>query len=274
MVVESVSHRYQVGDHVADAGTYRLYLCEQVQTGRRCLLQIAAEPAHNGALDRSAFLLDELKRHADELEERYTDTRPYPEARLNYDLSVPQLVDSFLCSQQGGRRINILAFRNVEDVRRMVPISNITIKDRRRVDLQTSAWIMGKALKVLAFAHSRGIANRHADGANILIDPDEHYVVLFDWSGAHVFTGDVPNDVKRTEIVQAAQAVLVTLGGVNGAKDIPGVSDEYQPYLDFLQQLAAGAYRDAHRAHTAFYELIDELWERSFYPFTSLPLNH
>lgn len=275
MIVESDSQRYLVGDRVADFGAYRLYLCKQENTGRQCLFQIAADIGRNGLLDRAAYLLTELKRSSDELEEEYALVRKDPKVLLNYDLGFPELVDSFICHGQGGRRVNILAFRNVEDVGRMVPIRNITEKDHRRVDLRTSAWIMGKTLKLLEFAHSQGITVGRVDGANILIEPDEHYVVLFDWSDAHTHADTIPRKTTSNEIAQAAQAIITVLGGDFKTRSFPNDGEEtFVRYTDHLLRLADGSQHTAETAHEEFYELIDGLWRREFYPFTFHTLTH
>lgn len=274
MVIESGSKRYQVGDQVADAGNYRLYLCTQQGMGYQSLLQIATDVVHNGALDRAAYILRELKRESNELEVEYEKVRKDPKVLLNYDLGFPQLEDSFICQEQGGRRINILTLRGIEDVSRMVPIRNITDKDQRRVDLRTSAWIMGKSLKLLVFAHSQGIAVRCVDGTNILIEPNEHYVVFFDWSDAQTHLGKVPTETQREEIANVAQAVIIVLGGDIEKSVIPNDGDKgHDQYTDFLFRLARDSESNAGRAHAQFYELIDELWDKGFYPFTTKPLD-
>jgi hypothetical protein len=153
--IKSDSYAYEVGKKVAEAGNYRLYLCSQNGTNRQCLLQIATSPEHNGALQRAVYILKELKRRADEVEAEYADVKKDSKIFLNYDLGFPEIVDSFVYSEQGGRQINILEFKNVEDVGSMVPLINITKKDRLRVDLKTSAWIMGKLLKLYSFVNNK-----------------------------------------------------------------------------------------------------------------------
>lgn len=273
MNLESGSHRYEVGNLVASADGYRLYLCEQECTGRQCLLQIAAAVENNGELDRAAYVLAELKGRSDETEAEYARVKTDPRAMLNYDLAFPELVDSFICQQQGGRRINVLAFRNVEKVNAIVPLIGVTARDGLRVDLRTSAWIMGKLLKLLVFAHSGGYAIGNVAGGNILIDPDQHYVLIFDWSAATTYPGEIPDDVCCEEISLAARAVITVLGGDAETGSFLDDGDAgFARYTEHLAALARGSERSAQRAHERFYELVDELWEREFYPFTTCPL--
>lgn len=274
MIVEGLSGRYTLGTQVAETEKYRLYLCREESTGQECLLQIATDNQHDGTLCRSAVRLEVLKRAADALEAEYEKVRENPEMRLNYAIGFPELIDSFPCIPQGSRQINILAFRNVEDVRHMVPLCNITVRDHLRVDFRTSAWIMGKLLKLLVFAHSQGIAVGRLDSANILIEPKQHYVLFFDWSEAFVYPETVPTEIARQEIAQAANAVITVVGGNLETRTFPDDGDTAQDrYTDFLLQLADGRQRDAQQAHTEFYKLVDELWKREYYEFTTLPVH-
>ena len=267
---------YELGAKVADAEAYRLYLCTQRDTGRQCLLQIAATTGQNGDLDRASYILGELARRADEVEKEWALVKKEPNHFLNYNLCFPELVDSFICPEQGGRRVNILAFRGVKDVSKMVPLSGITEKDGLRVDLRTSGWIMGKLLKLFVFTHGEGILTNQMSGSNILIEPDQHYVLIFDWSKATVITNPEEISAERCqEISAAAKAVITVLGGNPETGVIPNDGDSYfEKYAERLLQLAGGEERSAIRAHQRFYELIDELWERGFYPFTAKPLNN
>jgi hypothetical protein len=270
MIIEKGAMQYHVGDIAAETLTYRLYLCSLTGIGRTHLLQIATEVAHNGGLDRAAFLLDILAHHAEKLEEEYALVKKKPEYMLNYQLGFPEVVDSFVSSDQGGRRINILKFRAVEDASLMVPLSNI-VRDRRRVDIRTSAWIMGKLLKILTFTYDANIANGDVTLGNVLIEPDQHYVVPFNWAGAERYPDGVPEATIRDEIRSAAQCVLKVLGSEDGS-DVPNDGSEQQArYIEHVTLLARNGERDAATAHREFYILVHELLPRGFYPFTLLP---
>lgn len=271
MIIENQDRRYEVGDQVAQASNYRLYLCRQEGVERQCLLQIAVDAAHNGALDRAAYILAELKRRADELEEEYVKVKTDPKMMLNYDLGFPELLDSFVCQEQGGRRINILAFRSVDDVSKMVPIGNIIHRDGKRVDLRTSAWITGKSLKLFVLAHSMGISIR-PDNTNILIEPDEHYVVFFDWSDSTFYSTEIPSETRSEAIAKMAQVVITLVGGDYETRSFPDDEGGMEEYKTILLALADGVYHNAEKAHARFYEIVDALWERAYYPFTACNL--
>lgn len=273
MEMVSNSHVYEIIKKVADADNYRLYLCKQKETEHQCLLQIATQTEHNGKLDRSAYILQELLRRSDELEDEYASVKTDPNIMLNYCLGFPDLVDSFIPPNQGGRRANILAFRNVETVSSMVPLINITKKDRQRIDLRTSAWIIGKLLKLLVFAHGEGISVELITGKNILIEPDNHYVLIFDWSAARIHSDEVLFETRCREISQVAQAVVIAMGGDLKAGIFPDDGEEgFKLYTEHLLRLARGSESKAGRAHEEFYKLVDSFWKREFYPFTTKPL--
>lgn len=269
MILASKNDRYEISRQVAEASTYRLYLCRQESSGRTCLLQIATEKNHNTAMDLTVFYLNRLKEQSDRLEAEFEKVKEAPHIFLNYALGFPELVDSWICNEQGSRRINILAFRGIEDIASVVPISNITEKDGLRVDLRTSAWIMGKVLKLLVFAHDLGISIGNLRTTDILIQPEEHYVILFNWTDAKS-NEQVPSDLVKQDISQATQSIITILGGNFENREFIDDGDPgFSRYTEFLLALADGKYTDAARAHKNFYELIDGIWERKFYPFTT-----
>ena len=262
---------YEVGVAVAETADYRLYLCRKAGVDRGFLLQVANEVAGNGKLDRAAFILNELAQKAEAVEAEYAKVKDSEKSFINYNLGFPEVVDSFVCPEQGGRRINILAFRYVDDVTKMVPIANITDKDHLRVDLKTSAWMMGKLLKMLTFIHNEGITIGQLSGNNVLVELEHHYVVLFDWSEAKMHTGEIPDELLKAEIAAAAQSVIVVLGGNLETGEIPNDGDvDFAPYTEYLLRLSRGEENKAKQAHQRFYELITtELGWKGFHPFTT-----
>ena len=270
MQVTNGDTRYHVGKLVAEAENYCFYLCHRDGDDKDLLLQIASEPVNNGVLDRYAFILDKMARRASAVEEEFAKTKGDSKTVLNYDLGFPEVVESFICPEQDGRRVNILSFRLVDDVHKMVPISNITERNHFRVDIRTSAWILGKTLKMLTFAHSEGVTIGLLDGNNILIEPERHYVVLFDWSFAQVFTGVIPEDIQKGEVSWATKSVITVLGGDPVTGVIPDDGDkDFVAYTQYLLHLSSGAERSAKVAHQQFYELLKQLGWKGFHPFTT-----
>lgn len=274
MNVSNGSLRYLVGKKVAEGDAYRTYLCHRDGEKQQCLLVIATSPEHNGVLDRWAYILRELKRKSDVVEEEYAKVKTKEHQQMNYDLQFPHVVDCFVCSEEGGRRVLVLAFRNVEDVTKLVPLGNLTRKNRRRVDLRTSVWIAGKLLKLLVFAHSEGFATALMSSHNLLIEPDKHYVLMFDWSKALM---DQPGELSalsaRNDIMGVARAALVALGSNLSKGVVPDTDDENRSYSEYLLWLAKGGTSNAKEAHQRFYEVVDSIWPREFYSFTTKPLS-
>lgn len=267
---ENVS--YEVGKLVAETERYRLYLCRPGGETVDHLLQVASAVEHNGALDRAAYILEKLLREAGRLEDEYALVKSNPKHFVNYELCFPEIVDTFVPADQGGRRINILRFRGVSDVRTMVPLSNIVERDRLRVDMRTSIWIMGKLLKILTFVHSAGIAITNLTLGNILIEPEQHYVVIFNWADAQLMSDGVPQSTVREEIKRAACSVIEVLGGTpEGGIPDDEHGERHAPYEQHLLQLARNGASNAASAHQTFYALVDSLWARGFHKFTSHP---
>lgn len=250
---------------------FRTYECN-LPDGGAGILKIAATVADNNLLDREAMLLRMMRNEAARLEEEYAKVKKNPLHMLRYEFCFPDLADSFIAEDQEGRRINILRFHLVGDLGHLVPIEHISERDKVRIDPKTSAWMLGKTLKGLVFAHSENIAIENLE-ENILIERGDHYVILFDWSAAVIYPGGIPQETARGEIARAAQKVIVALGGNSETWQIPAdPQDADGSYTRYLHYLADGNEYDASRAHTRFYEIVRSLWpHRGFWPFTSYP---
>lgn len=270
MILANGSSQYEIVERVAETSVYRVYICKDVHTGRPCLLQIAKMIEYNGGLERAAYVLRMLLHLADHYQKMHEVK--HPGKRLGYELLFPQVVDSFVSSDQRGRRVNILEIAGVDELNKLVPLSSLAIRDRVRIDLPSSPWIMGRLLKLLGLAHSSGVSVNVVTGDNILLQPDEHRVIVFDWSSARIFQEPTPTKFAREDIVQAASAVVDALNGRHGDLDIPDVDEASQPYADYLRELATGRISDTHAAHRRFYEIVDARWERKFRPLTTIPL--
>lgn len=264
---------YRVGKRLGGTVSYTLYQCQQEGTGVELILKIAKDTAKNGLLDREAFLLKDMYGQAEKLEADFAKASKGP-TLLNYQLCFPAMIESFIVQDQGRRRVTVLGFNGIENLKTLVPISHITSRNHVRVDPKTSAWIMGKLLKALVFAHDQGIAVGYLTGDNILVEGRQHYVTLFDWTRATRYESGVPLKLASEEISLAAKEVVTALGGNPVTGTLPE-NDQLTDgrYATFLQRLASGEYSDAGDAHSDFYTLIRELWpHRAFYPFTTLPL--
>lgn len=267
VIVNSKTAEYDVSELVAEALNYRLYICKDVTSGQQALLQVATEVVQNGGLERAAFILRMLKQTSDLFEAEYA--RRGGEGLLSYERLFPGVLDSFISEDQGKRRLNVLSISEVEDVHRLVPLSNLMDRSNLRIALPSSAWVMGRLLKLLAFAHGENIAVRGLTRNNILVEPERHFVVVLDWTQSLTEPAGISSTPCKDDISSAAKAVFSSIGGNPDTGDFPYDGD--RRYVDFIWRLASRRESNAERAHDQFYELVDELWGRKFRPFETLP---
>lgn len=265
--------KYVVGKLLGETDEFRIYQC-QLPDGGVGILKIAVSPANNGILDREAFILQTMRDEALRCEEEYQ--KENPGKALNYQICFPNLVESFVSPDQGDRRINIMNFVNVsDDLGRLVPVDHVINRDHVRIDPRTSAWIMGKLLKLLSFAHGQGISVGKVTGENILLERDQHYIAVFDWSQAILHAGnEVQAEVASEEISRAAKAVISLLGGDLNTEELPPDNQlEDDRYARHLFALSQGEEKDSWRAHEDFYRLIrTTLGWRGYHTFTTYSL--
>lgn len=265
--LETKTGLYEIGAIVASNDQHKLRLCANSEN-QECLLQIATDRTTNDVVARNAWFLKRLSEEASQIEEK-------SEKPINYALAFPNLIESMtLSAEQGERLVNILRFNNVESIGSLIPLVKIW-KDSLRVDLRTSAWIMGKLLKVISFAHDCRIEVKEINGNNILIDPDQHYVIVFDWSRSVFHEDAIPASIVRDEIKKAAILVIKAIGG-----DLKAACETAAdlPYIRFLELLSMHGANDARIAHQQFYEVVDSLcshpestWKTGhFHKFTAL----
>ncbi len=269
IVLTSGSARYEVQNLVGGTDTYNVYVCNA--TDGQFLLKVATETGYNGLLDREAFFLRDIQAEIVRFDAAYK-ARNHTTEGLGFKRCVPHLIDSFIANDQGGRRVNIVSVYGAEKVFELVPLARLREKERVRIDAKTSAWIMGRLLKIFSFTHPYGIGNGNVNGSNIVINPEKHHVVLLDWTIAHHYGGPVPYDDARAETSAAAKAVLAALGADEyGA--LPH-SDQLpdRRYEEFLVRLAQVGVTDVQKAGQEFYELLGQLWPGGFHPFTTHPL--
>lgn len=268
MLLKGASNDYELGPQVAQDDRFDIYLCKQAGNSEKDFLLVVAQEGMNAVVDRWAFVLRELAQHAERLEREYAAIKKNPKDCLNYQLGFPVLVETFKSPKK--RRIMILAFEN-STPSAMVPIAKMVARDRLRVDIKTSVWMMGKLLKILAFTQSQNISVGLLDSGNILIDPEQHYVNVFDWSEAQINPSSLDDATKQREIGEAANVIVDALGGDVNAHTIPNnEGDEGERYCAHLWTLVeATSVSDAAAAHKLFYEFVETLWARKFYPFTT-----
>lgn len=269
VIVGAGGTEYKVGTLIGRNARFKVY--EGSVDANPCLLiKIATSIEENGSLDREAFLLDKMRKEATATEEAYAAIKK-DKGMLNYHFFFPDIVESITPADQGGRRVNVLSFAHIaKELVDLVPIEHLVLRDHVVIDPRTSAWIMGKLLKMLDFAHRQGISVGDLSGENILINREQHYVSVFDWSMASLSSEALSSHVIAGEISAAASEVILALGGNPENGEIPPDKQlEDQRYENFLKRLVGGRESNARKAGDEFYKLVWSMWPREFHPFTT-----
>jgi serine/threonine protein kinase len=267
-IISPKGKKFTVGKKIGGTEHFNLY--EGEFDGKpACILKIATDSKYNGLLDKEAYFLEEMRTEADELEKEFAKIKT-DDTFLNYHFLFPHVIETFVSPEQGNRRIIMLSFADIsKQLSDLTPLSFITERDHVAVDPRTSAWILGKLLKLLVFTHGQGILINTINSDNILINKKEHYVAIFDWSGA-TRTEKVIAEESANEISLITQEVLEILGGNPETGDLPAddqlVDNQYQ---DFLKRLINKEESKASDAHRTFYALIWSLWPRKFWNYTT-----
>ncbi len=273
MKIVSPKEKLVIIDHELGANTqFKLYQC-QVADDTVCILKIARKKSFNGLLDREAFILDKMKTEAFELEKELQE-KEKTDKFLNYHYFFPQLLETFISPEQENSRISLLSFSHVaKGLNKLSPLSHLVTKENVRIDPRSSAWILGKLLKLLSFVHDQGIAVGNLTGENILINREQHYVMIADWSQA-ITSAILPATTTRREIAQVAIETILALNGNPKNGKLP-LSEQLSDtrYERFIRDLATESHEcDAFTAHNKFYKLIRSIWPSKFHPFTTYPL--
>jgi hypothetical protein len=269
--VHSPTTSYEVLKPLGRTPTYNVHLVTDITSGSWCMLKVSKDTAGNGRLDREAVILRDIWTEVERL--RSTEKPGVARGALRYEKCFPRLSESFLSKEQGNRRINIIEIVDTGAVEHLVPLEQWRTRERVRIDPKTSAWLMGRLLKVFTLTHPIGIGVGKIDGGNILVNPQKHRAIFFDWTEAHQYELYVPKEKVGEEIAQAAKQVFGALGGNPSTGELP-VSDQLVDtrYAALLLQFMSGTERDPDKAAQRFYALVREMWDKEFHPFTTIPL--
>jgi hypothetical protein len=261
--------KYVVNERIAETEKFTAYSCIQEGANNNgYILKIAKEARYNSILDREAYILNLLFNESQKQEEAFQKANPKTELKMNYHFTFPKLIETFISKEQDSRRILILDLGHVATkLSDLTPLINLERKEGVRVDQRSSAWIMGKTLKALVFAHSTGIIVNDLSRNNILIQKGEHLVTLFDWSSAKI-TDSIKIE-ESEEIARLARTIIRALGGDLKSGRIPEDTGSLQEYNNLIKKFAIGKGGSAKKAHKEFYNLVNKLWPREYYAFTT-----
>jgi hypothetical protein len=237
------------------------------------ILKIVLDKTKNYILEREAFLLNEMSEAAERIDEGYVQT--HNGNKLNYQMGFPKLVESFISEEHDGHRILVIRLTMSNSLTEISPIDKIREIEKVRVDPKTSVWILGKLLKIVAFAHDQLFATvGKLDAENIFIVKENHLITIFDWSKSIIHSSPLSQKTAMSELRQVVKTVILFLGGDPDTGNIP---DHEQlegggiKYHELLKSLLTKDFESVYDAHRYFYEKVEEFWERKYHPFTTIP---
>jgi hypothetical protein len=243
---------------LARTPTFLLYPTE-TPSGQLGLFKLAFEATHNGLVRREFDLLQRLQRRAQEIDAEVVADGGSP---LLYGAQFPTSLESVDAGERFGMFLGF--HESIKHYSAFQPIG-LLLRDEF-VDLRTAAWVLGKGLRLLDFAHRlNSVTVGFIGPSNLLLETVHHGVFVLDWSRAQEFN----SSVARQEVISLAKIIWWAVGGTAEAE--PPLAGEvltaegHNQYVAFLQRLVAGEL-DAGEAHAALYRLADELWEREIIP--------
>lgn len=244
-------------------------------TQTRVVLKIPLQPEENDLAANEVRILMRLQ------------TGPAYEKMRHFFSS---LVDAFPYAEQHTgivRNITVLShlegFYSLKEVKEAYPLG---------IAAKHMAWIWRRVLVALSFAHTQRIIHGAVLPPHILLHPDQHGVVLVDWSYAvrnptrtheyisaistayrawypeEVFARETPT--PSLDITMAAMCMIDLLGGTAPKHTLPStIPWQIQHHLQgCLLPLPHQRPQDAHALLNEFDELIEKLWgPRTFQQF-------
>ena len=273
-VLQTRKREYSIEGAYLQDGIFNLYPCSFSEHGRiqRAVLKIVRDPWDNDLVENELRALEALARGKD---------------AKKFSSYIPDLIDAFLYEDAGVHR-QAVVFRSyenwfsLEDVHKAYPGG---------IDPKDMAWMWRRLLVVLGFSHISNVLHGAVLPRNIWILPEEHGLMLVNWSHALVdpaTTGEVlktvipeyadwyPQEALNkeipsfgTDIQMSAKCMLWLLGGDPREKNVP--NSVPAPIKAFLKGCILPGKRAPQKAWTLleeFDELIGKLWgKRKFHPF-------
>lgn len=252
ILVRTRRHGYRVSALLSKGKAVNIYRATY-DTGdgdgpQQALLSIARDPRDGKLLSHEAKVLKAMLTAGPEM----------------YDLIskyLPAYIEAFGFRQGRVTRQGI-AFREVpglfslRDVRDAYPLG---------VDPKDSAWMLRRLLMALGMAHALGYAHQQVTLDHVLIQPEEHGLVLVDWSHA-VPAGEVPEDDRRAVRGRDVAAACHLAEAITNMASAP---PRLAAFLSGCQRVKPSALPDALALKDEYDALIEELWgPRRFRPFS------
>ena len=274
-IIRSPTTEYSIANReksrLAQSATCTVYLVTDEADGQWYMLKVSTDIAGNGLLDREALVLKDIETEVNRI--LATEKPGTADGGLHYEKCFPRLRESFLFTEQGNRRINVIEIPATDSVKDLIPIEQWRTREQVRIDPKSSAWIMGRLLKVFTLTQPIGISVGKIDGGNILVNAKKHRAIFFDWTEAYQYEQYVPPEKVGEEIAHAATQVFLALGGSIAKGTLPHSAQLADTrYAELLVQFMSGAERDPDKAAVRFYTLVREIWNNEFHPFATIPI--
>lgn len=236
----------------------------------KSFVKLARTPIDNDLIGAEATALTKLYHGGD------------PKRTMYY----PELIDTFGAEVNGVKvRANALryleGFYNLEEVKRARPDG---------LDPLDAAWMWRRLLWAIDYAHSKGIVHGAVLPQNVMILPEQHGLVLVDWSYSVQQRGSAypalravvasrrswyPRDVllkkpanPTTDIVMGARTLVYVMGGNPETGELPGTVP--MKMRTYFEDLVARGASDVATAALRYEDLLKQLG-RPYYPRTFRP---
>lgn len=263
---------FQALDRIAVGSFTTLYRCRSTAHPKapEMILKVARDARTNPLLVNEAQVLRNL---------RERDTRG------EFAPFLPKIEASFELPESPARRANVLrmdeAIRSSDD---LYTLAEVRAHYSQGLDARDMAWIWRRLLSVLGFVHSQRIVHGAVLPMHVLIEPNEHKLLLIDWCGATsaagrtddrqatVFAGGYHDWYKAQHALRGApspgvdvglgaRSMIELLGGDPIHATFPASIDAgIQRHLMRCVRSGSSACQDAWKLLEDFDRLIEVLW--------------
>jgi serine/threonine protein kinase len=167
-IIHTATNQYSLGSLLSQGDICNLYAGALIApTRKQVILKVPIKPQDNDLNANEARILAHLRSGSN-----------YPAARA----FLSQLIDAFSYKEQATgiiRRITVLTH-----VKNLVTLKAVKEAYPGGIDARDMAWIWRRLLVALDFAHTNGVIHGSVLPTHILIQPEQHGVMLIDWSYA------------------------------------------------------------------------------------------
>lgn len=247
----------------SDARQIKIYRVRSVADGEIKLLKVPYDKLCNNLIQNEADFLRFLAEKSEESERKNEELGNV--YLIHYDWLFPVLEDSFLTGpEQGGRQMNLLSIRDAQ-VDDFVPLAKMF--SDYRVDARTSAWMLGRMLKLQTFVEQCG-ASFCAHRDYIIFEPKNHRLVYLNWLDATRNPDNCEDNVASLK--ESVNCFMCWTNWYSEEEGLEYDSDRFKNEAKLLKTYSflAEYEIDAMEAHYMLYKTLDSIWERNYYPFT------